>query len=151
MQLIMLPATRFLLRRDIDMLIDATQFPLVWVRLNAPSSNPEASPFAEFEALLARKEVFVLLNDEGLDKGEHKRSPEEMKQTSLWMKRRKSELRAFVKAAVYIEPSSVKRLATKAFAVMYEKFWGYPMLLVATQDEALALARNLLADGQVDA
>lgn len=132
------------------MQIDATQFPLVWMRLNAPGTDPEASPFAEFEALLARKKVFVLLNDEGLDKGDHEHSPEEMKQTSLWMKRHKSELRALVKAWIYIEPNTAKRLATKAFALVYEKFWGYPMLMVATKDEALALAQTLLPSEQAE-
>ena len=132
------------------MLIDASQFPLVWIRFNAPGADPEASPFAEFEALLARKEVFVLLNDEGLDKGDHEHSPEEKKQTVLWMKRHKSELRAFIKAAIYIEPSTAKRLATKAFASVYEKFWGYPMLMVATRDQALALAQTLLRSEQAE-
>lgn len=136
------------------MLIDASQFPMVWMRLNAPGADPTVSPFAEFEGLLARKEVFVLLNDEGLDKGEqgeHEHPQEEMKQTSLWMKRHKSELRAFVKAGIYIEPNTAKRLATKAFALMYEKFWGFPMLTVATRDEALALARKLLPGEQTGA
>jgi len=133
------------------MLIDASKFPLVWMRLNAPGTDPTASPFAEFELLLARKELFVLLNDEGLDKGEHEHSPEERKQTSLWMKRHKSELRAFVKAGIYIEPNTAKRLAAKAFARVYQKFWGYPMLTVATKDEALVLARMLLLGEQTDA
>ncbi|MDR6575951.1 hypothetical protein [Pseudomonas extremaustralis] len=131
------------------MLIDATQFPLVWMQIATPSKNPEGSPFAEFEALLARKEVFVLLDDEGLDKGNHEHSPEEMKQTSLWMKNHKSDLRAFVKASIHIEPSTAKRLASKAFAVVYEKFWGYPMLMTATKEEALTLARKLLAGESV--
>ncbi|PMX27496.1 MULTISPECIES: hypothetical protein [unclassified Pseudomonas] len=133
------------------MLIDATQFPLVWMQISTPSKNPEDSPFAEFEALLARKEVFVLLNDESLDSGEHEHSPEEMKQTSLWMKRHKSDLRAFVKASIHIEPNTAKRLASKAFAVMYEKFWGYPMLMTVTKEEALALAQKLLAGESVKA
>ncbi|SIO95889.1 hypothetical protein [Vibrio spartinae] len=128
------------------MQIDTSQFPLVWTRFNAPGTDPETSPFAEFEALLARKSAFVLLNDEGLDKGDHEHSPDEMKQTSRWMKRNKSELKAFVKAAIYIEPNIAKRMATKAFASVYEKFWGYPMLMVATKDEALALAQKFLAD-----
>ena len=127
------------------MLIDTSQFPLVWMQLNAPVAEPEASPFSEFEALLARKEIFVLLNDEGLNKDEHEHSPEQMKQMSRWMKRHKSELRAFVKAAIYIEPNIAKRLAAKAFALVYEKFWGYPMLLVATKDDAQVLAQELLA------
>ncbi|WP_428240834.1 hypothetical protein [Gynuella sp.] len=133
------------------MQINASQFPLVWMRFNAPGTDPEASPFAEFEALLARKETFVLLNDEGLEKGDHEHSPEEKKQTSLWMKRHKSELKAFVKAAIYIEPNIAKRMATKAFASVYEKFWGYPMLMVATKDDALTLAQQFLSNEQVDA
>lgn len=127
------------------MLIDATQFPLVWMQIAAPSKAAEESPFAEFETLLARKEVFVLLNEEGLDRDKHEHSPEEMKQTSLWMKRHKDELRAFVKASIHIEPNAAKRLGAKAFAVVFEKFWGYPMLTTATKEEALALAQNLLA------
>ncbi|QTP37134.1 hypothetical protein B7759_05776 (plasmid) [Burkholderia glumae] len=96
----------------------------------------------------------VLCGHQHLDKGrqeEHEHPPEEMKQTSLWMKRHKSALRAFVRAGIYIEPNTAKRLATKAFALMYEKFWGFPMLTVATRDEALALARILLPDAQTDA
>lgn len=127
------------------MLIDASLFPLVWMQIASPSQNPDDSPFAEFEALLARKEPFVLLNDEGLTQGDHEHSPAEMKQTSLWMKRHKSDLRAFVKASIHIEPSTTKRLAAKAFAIVYEKFWGYPMFMTATKEEALALAQKLLA------
>lgn len=132
------------------MQIDDSQFPVVWMRLNASGTDAEASPFAGFEALLARKEAFVLLNDEGLDKDTHDHSQEEMKQTSLWMKRHKSELRAFVKAGIYIEPSTAKRMANKAFALVYEKFWGYPMLMVATREEALTLAQHFLRNEQVD-
>ncbi|MFC3024375.1 hypothetical protein ACFODT_11125 [Vibrio zhugei] len=128
------------------MQIDTSQFPLVWMCFNTPSADANASPFADFEALLARKTVFVLLNDEGLDKGDHEHSSEDMKQTSRWMKQHKSELTAFVKAAIYIEPNLAKRVATKAFALVYEKFWGYPMLMVASKDEALTLAETLLSD-----
>ena len=143
---------RFLamLQRSIDVQIDTAHFPLVWMQIASSSGNPAAKPFSEFEALLARKEAFVLLNEEGLDRGEHEHSPEEMKQVSLWMKRHKRELRTFVKAVIYVEPSSAQRLATKLFTLIYEKFWGYPMLMVATRDEALALARRLLAGEQVD-
>ena len=133
------------------MFIDATRFPLVWIQIATASRNPEDSPFAEFEALLARKKSFVLLNDEGLGRGNHEHSPDEMKQTSLWMKRHKRELRAFVKASIHIEPSTTKRLAANAFAVIYAKFWGYPMLMTATKEEALALAHKLLSDESIKA
>ena len=127
------------------MLIDSSQFPLVWIRINTPSSATNASPFDEFETLLIKKEPFILLNDEGLDKGDHENTPAEMKQTTRWMKKNKSKLKAYVKVAIYIEPNIAKRIASKAFAVVYEKFWGYPMLMVATKEEALSLANNFLS------
>ncbi|MEN5095469.1 hypothetical protein [Stenotrophomonas sp. TWI1409] len=126
------------------MQLDALDFPIVWMRFKAPSNSPGLSPFEEFEQLLARKQPFVLINDEGLDRSNHEESPEERKQVSLWMKRNKAELRSYVKAAIYIEPSTAKRVATKAFAAIYEKFWGYPMMMAITMDEAVRLANDLL-------
>ncbi|SSB96305.1 hypothetical protein SAMN04488697_104379 [Pseudomonas sp. 43mfcvi1.1] len=125
------------------MRIDATQFPFVWLQKTTLGDSQEKS-LAEFEALIARNEPFVLLSSEGLDKEQPEHSPDEMKQMALWMKRHKSELKKYVKASIHIESSLTKRLAGKAFAVVYEKFWGYPMLITATEDEALALAQRLL-------
>ncbi|WP_214510294.1 hypothetical protein [Pseudomonas brassicacearum] len=125
------------------MRIDATQFPFVWLQKTTLGDSQEKS-LVEFEALLARNDPFVLLSNEGLDQGQPEHSPDEMKQMALWMKRHKSELKRCVKASIHIESSLTKRLAGKAFAVVYEKFWGYPMLMTATEDEALALAQKLL-------
>ncbi|WP_431699759.1 hypothetical protein [Pseudomonas sp. BR20] len=125
------------------MRIEANQFPLVWLQKTTQSYSQEDS-LVQFEALLARHEPFVLLNNEGLDKEQTEHSPDEMKQMALWMKRHKSELKKYVKASIHIESSLTKRLAGKAFAVVYEKFWGYPMLMTATEDEALVLAAKLL-------
>ncbi|WP_223441619.1 hypothetical protein [Pseudomonas sp. BF-R-19] len=125
------------------MRIDATQFPFVWLQKTTLGDSQEKS-LAKFEALIARNEPFVLLSNEGLDKEQPEHSPDEMKQMALWMKRHKSELKRYVKASIHIESSLTKRLAGKAFAVVYEKFWGYPMLMTATEDEALALAQKLL-------
>ncbi|WP_207282324.1 hypothetical protein [Pseudomonas sp. FW300-N2F2] len=125
------------------MRIDATQFPFVWLQKTTPGHSQDES-LAEFEAVLARNEPFVLISNEGLDKEQPEHSPVELKQITLWMKRHKSELKRYVKASIHIESSLAKRLAGKAFAIMYEKFWGYPMLIATTEDEALALARKLL-------
>lgn len=126
------------------MLIDATQFPLVWMK-TGPSSQATDNPFEGFEALLARQEAFVLLNEEGLAADRHEHTHEERKQLSLWMKRHKGPLRAFVKAAIYIEPNTLTRLATQSFTLIYEKFWGYPMLITASREDAMTRARELLA------
>lgn len=126
------------------MLIDTTQFPLVWMELNSRNSPSDASPFAGFEALLARQQPLVLLNDEGLNNGQYEYSVEQMKYMTRWMKSHKDALQSYVKAAIYIEPDESKREATVAFGRTYEKFWGYPMLMAATKQEALTLAKRLL-------
>lgn len=74
------------------------------------------------------------------------RGSERMKQTSLWMKKNKVEIRAFIKGMILIEPNAGKRIASKAFAIMFGKFWGYPLLVTASQEEALETAQRLLKD-----
>lgn len=127
------------------MRIDATHFPFVWMYTAVPGKDANASPFAEFEALLARKESFILLNDEDAAHDKHAHSPEEMKQVTRWMKAHKSELRAFVKASIHIEPNNAKRIAAKPFAIVYEKFWGYPLIMASSKEDALAIAQKLLS------
>lgn len=128
------------------MFIDSATFPIVWMRQIASSDDPAQAPFDEFANLLARKQAFVFLSDEGFNDGQHEHSQEERKQTSLWMKKNKVEIRAFVKGMVLIEPNAGKRLASKAFAIMFGKFWGYPMMVSASKDEALETAQRLLKD-----
>lgn len=128
------------------MLIDTSMFPVVWMRLAEPADKAkDESLFSEFEALLARKESLVFINDEGLDLNQHDHSKEEMQIVAQWRKQHKRELHSLVKGTIYIEPSEERRLAAKDFAVMFEKFWGYTMLTAPSRDEALALAKQLLS------
>ena len=43
---------------------------------------------------------------------------------------------------VLVEPSASKRLAGKAFAVMFGKFWGYPLHFGTSRDDALDLGQT---------
>ncbi|NVJ91793.1 MAG: hypothetical protein HWE34_09055 [Methylocystaceae bacterium] len=45
-----------------------------------------------------------------------------------------------------IEPSATKRLAYKPFGVAFAKFWGYPMKLVSSREEAMEIAEKLLSE-----
>ncbi|TDV09459.1 hypothetical protein [Paraburkholderia caballeronis] len=126
------------------MLIDPADFPFVWMRMNAQPIDRTTYAFAEFDALLARRRPFVFLNDEGLGDSRPERSPDELKEASLWMKQHRSDLQAFVKAAIFIEPDAEKRRANEPFTSVYERFWGYPMRVVASTDDAIGVARQLL-------
>src|SRR5260370_21844799 len=88
----------------------------------------------DFSALLARGQAFVFFSDG--DMSQEERSPEERKQVVLWMKARRPELKSLVRALVHAEPDAHKRAEAEAFAQMFGKAWGYPMLLVASPEEA---------------
>ena len=78
---------------------------------------------------------------------DHEHSPEERKRTALWMKKNKVELRKWVLAMIMIERNSAKRLGFKAFAVVFAKFWGHPLLLATTREQAMEMAKELLTKG----
>ena len=132
------------------MLINAGQFPIVRVQFNATSVHAaNQSPFADFDALLDRNQPFVFINDEGLGSERHEQSQEEMQAIVPWRKKNRHALRERVKGSIYIEPDTDNRMAAESFARTYEKFWGYPMLIVADENEALALAQKILTDCHV--
>ncbi len=125
------------------MSMNSSDFPLVWMNLTQEPGHDHQKDFEEFEANLQRGEPFVLLTDT-VPAEDHEHSPEDKKRTALWMKKNKVELRRLVLALILVEPNSAKRLGFKAFAVIFAKFWGYPMLLAASRDQAIEMARELL-------
>lgn len=129
------------------MFINADQFPVVRLQFKAtPVDGSNSSPFAHFDALLERNQPFVFINDEGLGNERHEQSKEEMQAIVQWRKVNRVALRTLVKASIYIEPDTANRIAAEDFALTYEKFWGYRMLMVDDEQEALVLAHKILTD-----
>ena len=125
------------------MSMNSSNFPFVWMNLTQEPGHDHQEDFAEFEAVLQRAQPFVLLTDTAPTE-DHEHSPEEKKRTSLWMKKHKVELRKLVLAMILVESNAAKRLGFKAFAVVFAKFWGYPLLLASSRDQAMEMARELL-------
>ncbi|OBV39036.1 hypothetical protein [Janthinobacterium psychrotolerans] len=125
------------------MSINSSNFPLVWMNFTQEPGHDHQKDFDEFEANLQRGEPFVILTDT-VPAEDHEHSPEEKKRSALWMKKHKVQLRKLVLATIMIEPNAAKRLGFKAFAVVFAKFWGYPMLLAASREQAMEMARTLL-------
>lgn len=124
--------------------MNSSDFPLVWMNLAQEPGHDHQKDFDEFEANLQRGEPFVLLSDTAPPAEEHEHSPEEKKRLALWMKKHKVELRKLVLAMIQIEPNQAKRMGYKAFGVLFAKFWGYPLLLAASREEAIEMARELI-------
>ncbi|WP_413791935.1 MULTISPECIES: hypothetical protein [unclassified Pseudomonas] len=125
------------------MSVNSSDFPFVWMNLTQESGHDHQKDFDELEANLRRGEPFVLLTDTAPAE-DHEHSPEDKKRTALWMKKHKIELRKSILAMILVEPHSAKRLGYKAFAVVFAKFWGYPMLLAASREQAMEMAKELL-------
>ena len=126
------------------MSMNSSDFPFVWMRFSQEPGHNQEKDLAEFEANLQRGEPFVLLSDTAPDT-EHEHSPEDKKRTSLWMKKHKADLRRLVLSMILVEPSPAKRLGIKAFSVVFAKFWGYPLILASSHEEAMEIARELLS------
>lgn len=130
------------------MSMNSSDFPLVWMSFSQQPGQDPQKDFDEFEANLRRGEPFVILSD-STPTEDHEHTPEEKKRVSLWMKKHKLELRKLVLAMILVEPNQAKRLGYKAFWVMFAKFWGYPMLLAASREQAVDMAREVLSTGVV--
>ena len=126
------------------MRLDSSTFPVVKIFFDAPSEGAPEDAFLTFECLLAREQPFLLLHEKAVDENNHEHAHEERKRASIWMKKNKAALRAYVKGMIQVEPSAAKRLALKPFAVTFGKAWGYPLLVVESKDRAWALAQDVL-------
>lgn len=126
------------------MVMNSSAFPLVWMNLTQEPGHDHQKDFDEFEANLRRGEPFVLLTDTVPTVEDHEHLPQEKKRTSLWMKKHKVELRRLVLGMILVEPNTAKRLAYKAFAAVFAKFWGYPLLLAESREQAVEMAKQLL-------
>ncbi|WP_025034752.1 hypothetical protein [Bradyrhizobium sp. DOA9] len=127
------------------MLLNAATFPIVRLTYDQGPSGTADEAFAAFEALLDRAAPFVIIGQgANAEIAEHEHDAGEQRRLALWSKKHKPRLREFVKALIYIEPSRAKRIGMRAFQIMSEKFWGYPMLVAASEAEALEMARGLL-------
>ncbi|MBX8783681.1 hypothetical protein HBA94_07880 [Ochrobactrum sp. GRS2] len=126
------------------MQIDIQDFPLVRMDYSGASHQTIEETLQIFEQCLQRKQAFVFLGWAADFDKDPNENVADRRTVSLWMKQHKAELRDYVKAMYYVEPSAVKRLAAKAFAVIYGKFWGHPMIVTESRDEAVRQAYELL-------
>ncbi|MDX3968425.1 MAG: hypothetical protein QHD01_17755 [Bradyrhizobium sp.] len=127
------------------MLLNAATFPIVRLSYDQGPAGTADEAFAAFEALLDRAAPFVIIGQgANAETAEHEHDVGEQRKLALWSKKHKPRLREFVKALIYVEPSRAKRLGMRAFQIVSEKFWGYPMLVAASEAEALEMANGLL-------
>lgn len=126
------------------MQIDIQEFPLVRMDYSGAGNQTIEETLQVLEQCLQRKQAFVFLGGGADFDKDPNENVADRRAVAVWMKQHKAELRDYAKAMYYVEASTVKRLAAKAFSVIYGKFWGHPMIVTASLDEAVHEARQLL-------
>lgn len=121
---------------------DTENFPVVKVSYASEDDMTIEQNIANFEALLDQKKQFVFVGEGPMP--EQNASHEERKLVAAWVKQKRNTLTELVKALIHIEPDEQTRLLTQKFANNYIKFTGYPMFVVADQDQAQQVIRAVL-------
>lgn len=130
------------------MLIQDAAFPIIRMHYDRTGPEGDETGLALFEKLLGQPLPFVLIGLGGSHEA-HEHTPEERKHVALFMKRNREPLHRLVKAMVYVEPLAAKRFVARAQAIVFAKAWGFPMIVAASEVEALAIADRLLAGDDV--
>lgn len=119
---------------------DLHAFPLVWSRSRAIEPGYAPQWAREMDALLEKAQPFVIVFEEGQPEESH----EDRKTRGLWLKRNKALLGTICRAVIAIEPDAVRRIALKAQSALASRAFSVAMEVVASREDAEALARELL-------
>ncbi|MRH98643.1 hypothetical protein [Agrobacterium tumefaciens] len=125
------------------MRFDTSTFPIVWLHAADNLPDDEISDFAKFERLLDCRQSLVFITNhtfctcDSSDANLTRRKIE-------WLRRHRPQLQRQVKAMIQIEPDARKRRSALGFARLFFTFWGYPLLIVEDEIDAIGLALELL-------
>lgn len=118
---------------------DIREFPFVVFNQTAAQPGYARQWETEMVALLQNGQPFVVVYDQLLTDETH----EDRKHRGVWLKHNKEPLRRICKALISIEPDEERRSEVNAMSEIAVKAFGIPHEVVATRDEALAVARRL--------
>lgn len=122
---------------------DTSTFPIVWLHASYNEQGDEGSDFVKLERLLDRRQPLVLVTDHAFstcDSGDLIAARRKID----WLQRHRPCLQNQIKALFQVEPDAQKRKNARGFEKVFLDFWGYPLLLVEHETDAIGLAVELL-------
>ncbi|HBO6774561.1 hypothetical protein FA454_32650 [Pseudomonas aeruginosa] len=122
--------------------IDTTEYPIV--RMENARARPVEEVLECISELLARGRPFVFVSQDAPDDDAEEHIDTRRKIAS-WMKANRTEIRRLIKGHLQIVSEPDQRDGMQAFSVVFARFWGYPMFVVASVEAARAKAESLLA------
>ena len=63
---------------------------------------------------------------------------------SFWAQANKKEVQKYIKVHLYIAQDLETKKSLEAFTDTFEDFWGYPLVVVESEEEVLSKAHVLL-------
>lgn len=121
---------------------DVSAWPIVMLRSGAQVPGYAAQWVREMDALLVRNQPFVMLHGvQGEDEAH-----EDRRLRAVWLKENKSALAVLCRVLVHVEPDLERRRAVRAQAAIAMQAFKVPMEVVASFEDALAVAQRALAD-----
>jgi hypothetical protein len=127
------------------MKINTDDFPRVRMDYSIESDASSNDILTAISKLLQKKQPFVFICS-GLPTESNKENDDvnERRKITTWMKDNKAAIGQLIKGHIHIIPEITKRTELESFSVTFERFWGYPMFIVATENEAREKANALL-------
>lgn len=127
-------------------LFDASQWPLIFGRFPELSESDRVSRILDsLDAILALKQPFVMAWIP--PSHDHDDEPhEDEKRSVVWLKERKSDLRAYCKGYLYVTQDADLRELLEGRLKQVRKMYGFPMVVVVDRSEAAEKALGFLRD-----
>lgn len=126
---------------------DLADFPIVHARPEAIVSGYAADWAREMNALIAEGTPFAVVFPTGPFEEDH----QDRKYRAIWLKANKRALGRLCVSLIVVEPDGLKRVALKAQTLTAVKAFQIRMDVVASLDDAVPLARSLLAPPATEA
>ena len=126
------------------MQIDMTEFPIVKMDYSVPYNTDFREILQHLSDLLARKKPFVIIGKGERSEEDEAQSRVDRHEASIWAKDHRAAIQKWIKMHYYVETDAEKVLEMEEFSVIFEKFWGYPLIVVPSMEDAYQRAETLL-------
>lgn len=127
------------------MRVDITSFPIVQMDYSAPYVTDFKEILDCYDLLFAKQLPFVIIGEGESSPEEAEQGKNDRKEISVWANQRKDALKKWVLSSFMVIPDAKKREEMTLYAPIFEKFWEYPFVMVASREEADQKALDLLA------
>lgn len=126
------------------MQIDTTEFPIVKMNYSVPYNTDFREVLHSLNELLSRQIPFVIIGKGERSEKDEAQSRADRHEAGDWVKEHKEEIQKWIKMHFYVASDPVKVAEMEEFSVIFEKFWGYPLVVVPSVEEGYKRGRALL-------